>query len=506
MKGRCLVSHILLSIVIFFLLSMATQATEYREANTEVKAEEILKHIENGEDINLTSCHIVGELNVSNIILKTVPNPHFYELMDLGLDKGYIVEKGVSEEYLHVVESNIQIKNSIFEKHLDFSNVVFNAPINFSESTFNDTADFSESTFNGSVNFTDTTFDSTDFSLLTFNAPTNFNRSKFHGNVYFNESVFHGNVYFNGAIFHDSADFSRSTFNDITTFSPYTEHLKNFVILIPTKFYSNADFSGSTFNAPTNFDGLIFDDSADFSFATFNDTTDFVRSVFNAPIDFGYSTFNGDVNFSYTTFNFSGDLSGPEKFEKIITNTEKVCDFFRKFYKNEARYNDADTIYYEYRKAAMNSESLMSISKWIDVLSWITCGYGVRPFNAFLFGIIVVFLFYVIYINPICLKINRDKRMPIRLFINISLNKSSNKIMPFKLSLKSPGIVKESDPSYKASPLDLFYYSIGVFTFISQGSWYPRENFKKWVTLEGILGWATLGIFMATLTALIIRS
>ena len=57
MKNRVLISCILLLILVILLLSTTVQATEYRQVNTEVKAEEILKHIENGEDINLTNCH-----------------------------------------------------------------------------------------------------------------------------------------------------------------------------------------------------------------------------------------------------------------------------------------------------------------------------------------------------------------------------------------------------------------------------------------------------------------
>jgi hypothetical protein len=43
-------------------------ATEYYKADTEVKAEDILKHIENGDDITLYNCSIVGELNLSKVI------------------------------------------------------------------------------------------------------------------------------------------------------------------------------------------------------------------------------------------------------------------------------------------------------------------------------------------------------------------------------------------------------------------------------------------------------
>ena len=162
-------------------------------------------------------------------------------------------------------------------------------------------------------------------------------------------------------------------------------------------------------------------------------------------------------------------------------------------------------IYYNYRKFSQDNKELTSISKWSDFLSWITCGYGVRPFNAFLFGTIIIFLFSFIYTNPISLNKNRSEGIPYRLSLNVSLDKSSNKIIPFKLSLKNPGIIN-SDQIQEASLLDLFYYRICRFTFMSYENWYPRDNFRIFAIIEGILGWATLGIFMATLTAVMIRS
>ena len=56
MKAGVLVSCILLLTVVLSLFSTIVPATEYKVVNTEVNAEDILKHIENGDDINLTNC------------------------------------------------------------------------------------------------------------------------------------------------------------------------------------------------------------------------------------------------------------------------------------------------------------------------------------------------------------------------------------------------------------------------------------------------------------------
>lgn len=53
MKARFSISCIMLSIFIFFLLSMGAQATEYKKVDTVINASDISIHIENGDDIYL---------------------------------------------------------------------------------------------------------------------------------------------------------------------------------------------------------------------------------------------------------------------------------------------------------------------------------------------------------------------------------------------------------------------------------------------------------------------
>jgi hypothetical protein len=56
MKNDFFVSFVLLLILLFLLLSLIAQATEYKE----VKAEDIQRQIENGKDVNLKICRVVG--------------------------------------------------------------------------------------------------------------------------------------------------------------------------------------------------------------------------------------------------------------------------------------------------------------------------------------------------------------------------------------------------------------------------------------------------------------
>ena len=69
------------SFLVLISMSMVSLAAEY---SREVQASDILKQIENGEDVNLTGRRITGELNLSEIELETVPNPKYHELLESG--------------------------------------------------------------------------------------------------------------------------------------------------------------------------------------------------------------------------------------------------------------------------------------------------------------------------------------------------------------------------------------------------------------------------------------
>ncbi len=135
MRAGVLGSYILLLTLVFTLLATVVQANEYSEANKDVQAADVLNHLEKGDDVNLTNCHIFGELNVSKIKLETDPSLH-----------------------LSIIKSNIIIKNSIFENKLDFSNVQLNNTISFNETIFYDSANFHSATFNNTTDFSGAKF------------------------------------------------------------------------------------------------------------------------------------------------------------------------------------------------------------------------------------------------------------------------------------------------------------------------------------------------------------
>lgn len=100
MKARYLVSCILLSTLVFFLLSTIAQATEFQKNDTNINATDIVTNIQNGNDINLTNCTINDPndiLTLSNASLDQVPNPYFKKLLNDGRPKEELIREGFNE-------------------------------------------------------------------------------------------------------------------------------------------------------------------------------------------------------------------------------------------------------------------------------------------------------------------------------------------------------------------------------------------------------------------------
>jgi hypothetical protein len=283
----------------------------------------------------------------------------------------------------------------------------------------------------------------------------------FYAPAQFSDSIFLAPANFTGSVFFDSVDFLNITFNSPTYF-------------FESYFNDSVNFYSTTFNAPTFFSDAPFVNYSSFLYeAVFNGRAAYFSSTtFNAPADFSESTFNDSVYFSGTTFSITSDFKGPKNFKRIITSDEKACNLFTTYYRNDARYEDADNIYYDYRKFAQDNKVLTSLSKWKDILSWATCGYGTRLSHTFRFvvGIIVSFAFIYLVLSGVHPKSYATKKFWI------------------------------------LAILEALLFSIRHFTTLGSSECPKDFLWKLLVTLEGLLGWIMLGIFMATLTNLMIRT
>lgn len=575
------ICYILLIFTAILLLSATAQAAEYREVGKEVNASDILAHIEKGDDINLESCRVVGELNVSEIKLETITISYDVHLMP-DIPYSGAIKHTIRYETVYFVKSNITIKNLYFENKVDLSRVFFNGTTDFSGSIFNTTADFSGSIFNATADFNGLTFkNAADFQYLYFNNNADFQRSNFNNAANFNESIFnnadfqqsnfYGPANFGVSTFNNAADFSKSTFYNATDFSGsifndiadfqqsnfygpanfgvstfnragfYRSTFNNAAYFRESIFNDIADFSESTFNDKvdfydstfkltifskstfngyTNFGFTFFNGTTSFSRSTFNNAADFRESIFNDissfigkegfcgstfnnTVDFSESTFNNAAYFSESTFNNAADFSEsdfedidylkvPEKSENIFTDG-KTCELFRRSYNNFARYKDADNIYYNSRKKSMDKES-SSLSKITDFLSWITCGFGTKLEFTVLWIIGIICFFALVY----------RIRYTTSVIVGVK-----NKIEPDRVYYTEYGIYRssEEDKTEKSevSFLECLCFSINTFTRLGTPNWHPSTKLWYAVTIEGILGWVMLAIFLATLMHSLIR-
>jgi len=535
MKARSLIYCIILSIVVILSLSTAVQATEYRE----VKAEDILKQIENGEGVNYTGYRIIGELNTSKVKLEPVPNSYYYKLLNEGYDKEYLIYSGFSEN-LHVIKSNITFKNSIFENDFNFSNMLFNSGADFSGANFNSDADFSGANFNSGADFDKVNFNNTadfenvnfnntaDFENVNFNNTADFENVNFNGDALFIHSTwsaisgdvigpvagfsgtkFNGNANFYWATFNGFADFWGADFSSDVYFS--SAKFKSIARFSKANFNSNADFSSSTWSeirsdiasAEADFSGANFNSGADFCVANFSSGADFTGASFSSGADFLDASFNRIADFDKVNFNRTADFSGAkfncniylseaDASKKILTDG-KTYEILRKYYNDEARYTDADNIYFNFRKKAMEDKSFTSFSKWIDILSLVTCGYGTSLYPTTFCILFSMVFFAIVYKNP-----------------RVSVVKIKYDIMFPKFYFGKPGIYKSSEENNEnksnVSFLECLCFSINAFTRLGSENWRQRDKFWNVVTIEGLLGWVMLGIFTSTLMRLLIRS
>jgi hypothetical protein len=154
--------------------------------------------------------------------------------------------------------------------------------------------------------------------------------------------------------------------------------------------------------------------------------------------------------------------------DALVYNGEVYLTLVKNF-RNIEYFEDADDCYYQYRRERQSMRSWLERAKYVDILAWITCGYGVRPGYTLGLGLFVVLASAVYY-----RKTDAIRRL-------------------------------KGDEDERAKFWDAFYFSMMTFTTVGYGDWYPLDRHRKVVMIEGIVGWLTLSLFLVTLANVIIR-
>ena len=343
------------STIIVLLMSTGVQAKELRE----VPSTDILKQIEKGEDIYYKNVRIIGELNLSKIELENVTIARSTEEI-----KNYSLK-----EELKIVESKIEIYSSVFEDDIYFFNTKFR------DFFFVTNADF---------------LGKTDFGGANFCADTCFQGADFNDNVTFENADFSGDAYFEHADFNDNVTFERADFSG-------------------DAYFKYANFSDNVF-----FINVDFLSDAYFEHADFNDTATFERADFSGDAYFSDVKFRDEVSFDYTKFNkvyfietlFTFVSFKELEFYRIKVNWSSLNDrlvfdgpTYTKLINNfreMEQFDDADAAYYQYRRLSQANKK-WSFSKLLDVLAWLSCGYGVKPGYPLIWSLILIVAFALVY-------------------------------------------------------------------------------------------------------------
>lgn len=151
-----------------------------------------------------------------------------------------------------------------------------------------------------------------------------------------------------------------------------------------------------------------------------------------------------------------------------------------KNFRNLEWFEDADDCYYCYRRLSQSERSMYSRdgklnwSKMLDALALVSCGYGVRPGYAVIFSGLLIFLFATLY-------------------------------------WAGDGITVEPlnganiDAVEDLTSVDDLYFSAMIFTAKSQVKWYPVGMYRYLATVESVLGWLLMALFLVTLGRTMIR-
>ena len=403
-------------------------------------------------------------------------------------------------------------RSASFNGEADFLDASFKERADFGIATFNDKGDFWSATFNGEADFEGASFkERVDLGRATFYDEADFEGASFKEKVDFVDASFKENANFEGASFNGKADFGITTFNGMGDFWEATFNSEaDFVI---ASFNGGADFVDVTFKEKADLGSAIFNGVADFKNASFNGGADFWEATFNGETDFKSATFNDGAYFENASFNGVADFRNASLKEVIFNNARfsEIVDLrltryselqiswpqlegrlddlslqedidswqgaYLKLIKNFKNIGDnksADDTYYHYRYTKyVFCNSLWEKTKWWFgyLFMGLTCGYGVIPWRAIATagGLIAIFTLCVYF--------------------------------PFSKqgSLEHQGKEDITKQEWYRRLYNCFYFSVIIFTTVGLGDIKPKGGFKAWATIEGILGWLTMALFLVTL-------
>lgn len=452
-----------------------------------VSASEIISKIKAGETIDYQNVSVEGNLDLEGLEVKQatrITNSHFNATNFEGT----------------TFEGPLDLSGSIFQENVSFMRARFLGDSNFEEARFLGQADFRVSRFDGLVSFMS----------AQFSDETSFAYSQFNGEAVFFASTFQKDVEFDSVQFSKLASFSNAEFFGGVSFAnAMLASQSNFGYVL---FRGDAIFAATNFGNNVIFRSSQFMENATFGLASFGGFADFGGTTFNEPAFFGVAKFSDNAYFVDARFDKDLILEGARIYSMQLDNATfgdsvridlKDADFGRfvvrwsilkdrlifngaayqalvKNYKNLEWFDDADDCYYQYRILVQDQEP-WGWAKFIDIIAWLSCGYGVRVSYSIFWCMFTIFFFGLVYWV-------------------------GNGMRQFELSgVEVPGHASDKG-EYRTTLIDAMYFSVAMFT-TSQAPYYnyPVGYYRHLAMVEGILGWFFLGLFIVVLSGILIR-
>jgi hypothetical protein len=162
-----------------------------------------------------------------------------------------------------------------------------------------------------------------------------------------------------------------------------------------------------------------------------------------------------------------------------------------KNFKNLDYFEDADACYYQYRRIAQSKKSWYGWSKLLDIIAWVTCGYGVKVWRPVFCVLGCVVIFASLY----------------GLFNGIA-NVGSYEISPLSLNT-APLVTQNTHPTELyaggTSWADYLYFSAAALTGSTPSEVRPLGEWKYVAVIERLMGYLFLSLFVVVLTRKMIR-
>jgi uncharacterized protein YjbI with pentapeptide repeats len=489
-----------------FLVLLITLVSTLSSAQPSVPSSEIIAKVQNSQPIEYSNITIVGYLDLSTLRIPAIKSD--FSIINSTISNATFDGVTFEKEAIFWGSTfrNASFNKTTFSANSDFSNASFGRA-SFTGAAFSLPVIFDGAEFLGGVSFVDS----------QFQKDASFNEARFLGDANFNYSTFGYYTYFSGAQFSKDARFSSVKFQGPLDFS--AANITGVANFFDSQF-SAASFSNSIFLGParfgltrfaglSSFGGTLFSGEASFVLARFSDAAYFSQAHFNDSAILGLVKFEDIASFQNVVFDRQLNLKSAQistmllensrfgKNSKINLNDSDFNRFKARWdqikdyviydpgvylalidnYRGLGWHKDEDDCYYSYRRLEQSGKEI-GWSKALDVMAWLSCGYGVRPGYTAIWVLITIFIYALIF------------------WMGDGIRRSAKPLQ------ESPeiDIVPE-----RATLKNALFFSTMVF--LSQGpiDFLPVGKNRYHVIMEGILGWLLLALFLVTLGRIMIR-